>query len=248
MSTACLRGAARPTSSSDRPRHVRPPAVAYRRGSARQCPATRGSDMKVGFIGLGHAGGKLAGTLLRNGVELIGAGSRSSGCRAISGGRCAPSPKARGQMAENMRDRHHLPAVAGCIGCGHGRARTASSPASDQARSGWKCRPPTLAKSGGWRHSSRPPAPTPSIVRSPGGVHRAATGNISILAGCRREVFERVLPMLRILGRRILHTGEIGTRLDAQGDDQLSGDRQSADAVRGADDHEGGRHGSRHHL
>ena len=42
MSTACLRGAARPTSSSDRPRHVRPPAVAYRRGSARQCPATTG--------------------------------------------------------------------------------------------------------------------------------------------------------------------------------------------------------------
>ena len=26
--------------------------------------------MKVGFIGLGHAGGKLAGTLLRNGVDL----------------------------------------------------------------------------------------------------------------------------------------------------------------------------------
>ena len=44
-----------------------------------------------------------------------------------------------------------------------------------------------------------------------GGVHRAATGNISILAGCKREVFERVLPMLKILGRRILHTGGIGT-------------------------------------
>jgi 3-hydroxyisobutyrate dehydrogenase len=44
-----------------------------------------------------------------------------------------------------------------------------------------------------------------------GGVHRAATGNISILAGCKRPVFERVLPVLRILGRRILHTGEIGT-------------------------------------
>ena len=27
--------------------------------------------MKVGFIGLGHAGGKLAGTLLRNGVDLM---------------------------------------------------------------------------------------------------------------------------------------------------------------------------------
>ena len=44
-----------------------------------------------------------------------------------------------------------------------------------------------------------------------GGVHRAATGNISILAGCKRQVFERVLPVLKILGRRILHTGEIGS-------------------------------------
>jgi 3-hydroxyisobutyrate dehydrogenase len=44
-----------------------------------------------------------------------------------------------------------------------------------------------------------------------GGVHRAATGNISILAGCRREVFERVLSLLKILGRRILHTGDVGT-------------------------------------
>ncbi len=44
-----------------------------------------------------------------------------------------------------------------------------------------------------------------------GGCHRAATGNISIFAGCRREVFERILPLLRTLGRRILHTGELGS-------------------------------------
>ena len=44
-----------------------------------------------------------------------------------------------------------------------------------------------------------------------GGVHRAATGNISIFAGCARPTFERILPMLRIMGRRILHTGPIGT-------------------------------------
>jgi 3-hydroxyisobutyrate dehydrogenase len=44
-----------------------------------------------------------------------------------------------------------------------------------------------------------------------GGVHRAATGNISIFAGCDRATFERILPMLTILGRRVLHTGGIGT-------------------------------------
>jgi 3-hydroxyisobutyrate dehydrogenase len=44
-----------------------------------------------------------------------------------------------------------------------------------------------------------------------GGCHRAATGNISIFAGCDRETFDRALPVLKTLGRRILHTGDIGS-------------------------------------
>ena len=44
-----------------------------------------------------------------------------------------------------------------------------------------------------------------------GGCHRAETGNISIFAGGSRAAFDRVLPTLKILGRRILHTGELGS-------------------------------------
>ena len=44
-----------------------------------------------------------------------------------------------------------------------------------------------------------------------GGCHRAATGNISIFAGCDRETFERILPVLTVLGRRVLHTGPLGS-------------------------------------
>jgi len=44
-----------------------------------------------------------------------------------------------------------------------------------------------------------------------GGCHRAATGNISIFAGAKRDVFETMLPLLTTLGRRVLHTGELGT-------------------------------------
>ena len=44
-----------------------------------------------------------------------------------------------------------------------------------------------------------------------GGCHRAATGNISIFAGCEREVFEAILPLLTLLGRRVLHTGPLGS-------------------------------------
>jgi 3-hydroxyisobutyrate dehydrogenase len=44
-----------------------------------------------------------------------------------------------------------------------------------------------------------------------GGCHRAATGNISIFAGCDRPVFERLLPVLAGMGRHVLHTGPLGT-------------------------------------
>ena len=44
-----------------------------------------------------------------------------------------------------------------------------------------------------------------------GGCHRAATGNISIFVGGNRETFEKILPILKSMGRKILHTGELGT-------------------------------------
>ena len=44
-----------------------------------------------------------------------------------------------------------------------------------------------------------------------GGCHRADTGNIAIFAGGKRAAFEFVLPILTTMGRRILHTGELGT-------------------------------------
>jgi len=44
-----------------------------------------------------------------------------------------------------------------------------------------------------------------------GGCHRAASGNISIFAGGTRAAFERALPVLAILGQRILHTGPLGS-------------------------------------
>jgi len=44
-----------------------------------------------------------------------------------------------------------------------------------------------------------------------GGCHRADTANISIFVGCSRPVFERVLPLLTLMGRRVLHTGDLGS-------------------------------------
>ena len=44
-----------------------------------------------------------------------------------------------------------------------------------------------------------------------GGCHRADTGNIAIFVGCARDTFEQILPLLTIMGRRVLHTGGLGS-------------------------------------
>jgi 3-hydroxyisobutyrate dehydrogenase len=44
-----------------------------------------------------------------------------------------------------------------------------------------------------------------------GGCHRAATGNIAIFVGGERKAFEKILPTLTVMGRKILHTGELGS-------------------------------------
>ena len=44
-----------------------------------------------------------------------------------------------------------------------------------------------------------------------GGCHRAATGNIAIFVGGERKAFEKILPALTVMGRKILHTGELGS-------------------------------------
>ena len=44
-----------------------------------------------------------------------------------------------------------------------------------------------------------------------GGCHRAASGNIAILAGADRPVFERLLPLLTVMGQQVLHTGPLGS-------------------------------------
>ncbi len=161
--------------------------------------------MKVGFIGLGNVGGKLAGSLLRNGVDLVvhdldaalvadfaargaQAGADAAGvmrdCDVVI--TCLPSPTACAAVMTEM-----LPHV------GPGKIwMEMSTTDAEQIRSHAE----TVIAAGG------------QAVDCPvsGGCHRADTGNISIYAGCPRETFERVLPVLTHMGRRILHVGDVG--------------------------------------
>ena len=163
----------------------------------------------VGFIGLGNVGGKLAGSLLRNGVELkvrdldpdatdrfvAGGASVADSPRELAAGvdvviTCLPSPAASALVMEAPDG------VLAGLRPGSVWMEMSTTDAAEIVR---------LAALVGEAGSAAVDCPVS------GGCHRADTGNISIFAGCDRAMFERVLPLLTVLGRRVLHTGEIGT-------------------------------------
>jgi len=162
--------------------------------------------MKVGFIGLGNVGSKLSGSLLRNGVDLTihdldDARVSDFVARGATRGKspadlmencdivitCLPSPTISAAVVDQM-----LPRVR------EGKIWLEMS-TTDEAE----------VKRLGNMVIERGGAAVDCPVS--GGCHRADTGNISIFAGCDRATFETVLPFLTIMGRRILHTGDLGS-------------------------------------
>ncbi len=162
--------------------------------------------MHIGFIGLGNVGAKLAGSVLRNGYDLSvhdldpAAVARLTARGARDGGNpaslmqdcdmvitCLPSPAACAAVVEAM-----LPHV----GPGKTWIEMSTTDAGEVRRLGAE----VVARGG-------------RVAECPvsGGCHRAATGNISIFMGGPRETFDAVLPLLTVLGRRVLHTGDLGT-------------------------------------
>ena len=162
--------------------------------------------MRVGFIGLGNVGAKLSGSLLRNGVDLyvhdletelvagfVARGARDGGspaqlmqaCDTVI--TCLPSPAACAVVMEQM-----LPEMAP----GKTWIEMSTTDASEVRR---------LAEQVNAVGAEAAECPVS------GGCHRADTANISIFAGCSRQVFERVLQLLTLMGRRVLHTGDLGS-------------------------------------
>jgi 3-hydroxyisobutyrate dehydrogenase len=165
--------------------------------------------MKVGFIGLGNVGGKLAGSILRNGFDLYVRDLEKSAAQKFldAGAHWTESPKELAEQVDLVIT--CLPSPAAC---------SAVMEAEDGVIAGlsegkiW-AEMSTTDASEVQRIAKLVEAKGASAIECPvsGGCHRAATGNISIFAGCSRETFDRMMPVLKTLGRRILHTGEMGT-------------------------------------
>lgn len=165
--------------------------------------------MKVGFIGLGNVGGKLAGSLIRNGHDVTVRDLDPEAAQPFldQGARFADSPAAMAQACELVIT--CLPSPAACAAVVEGQDGLLSGLGPGKI---WAEMSTTDAQEVK-RLAALVEATGADAVECPvsGGCHRAATGNISIFAGCNRAVFERMLPVLTTLGRRVLHTGPLGS-------------------------------------
>ena len=165
--------------------------------------------MRIGFIGLGNVGGKLAGSLLRNGFDLTVRDLDRAVARPFldAGARWGESPAQMMEAADAVITCLPTPAASSRVleagdgllsAMGEGRIWMEMS-TTDEAE----------VRRLGEKVSALGGEPVDCPVS--GGCHRADTGNISIFAGCERPTFERVLPLLTAMGRRILHTGPLGS-------------------------------------
>jgi len=181
---------------------------------SRSCPGAAnkkktGNQMHIGFIGLGNVGGKLAGSLLRNGYELTVRDLDTGAAQPFldSGAHWGATPEAMALACDVVITCLPTPQASAAVmeaddgllaGLGPGQiwAEMSTTDEAEVHRLG------ALVSATG---------ADPVDCPVSGGCHRAATGNIAIFAGCTREVFDRMLPVLTTMGRRILHTGDIGS-------------------------------------
>jgi 3-hydroxyisobutyrate dehydrogenase len=165
--------------------------------------------MKIGFIGLGNVGAKLASSLLRHDFDVTvrdidseaadtllqqGAVWGESGKSLAESSdiiiTCLPSPQVSAQVMEEPDG------VLAGLSAGKVWLEMSTTDQDEVRRIG------KLVESMG-------AIPLDSPVS--GGCHRAATGNIAIFAGGDRAGFEKALPLLKIMGRQIIHTGPLGS-------------------------------------
>jgi len=165
--------------------------------------------MKIGFIGLGNVGGKLAGSLLRNNFDLTVRDLDESLTNSLKdlGAKVAKSPKELAEQSDLIITSLPSPEVSAEVmeaedgiinGLSENKIWLEMSTTDENE-----------VKRLGDKVISKKAIPLDGPVS--GGCHRAATGNIAIFVGGERKAFEKILPALTVMGRKILHTGELGT-------------------------------------
>ena len=165
--------------------------------------------MKIGFIGLGNVGGKLAGSLLRNKFDLTIRDLDTNLTKPFLdlGAKTANSPKELAEKVDLIIT--CLPSPQICAEVMEGEDGILNGLSQNKIWLEMSTTDESEVKRIGKKVTDKKAIPLDGPVS--GGCHRAATGNISIFVGGERNAFEKILPALTVMGRKVLHTGELGT-------------------------------------
>ena len=165
--------------------------------------------MKIGFIGLGNVGGKLAESLLRNKFDLTVRDLDENLTKNFVGlgAKAANSPKELAEKVDLIIT--CLPSPEICAKVMEAEDGIINGLSENKIWLEMSTTDGAEVKRLGEKVISKKAIPLDGPVS--GGCHRAATGNIAIFVGGERESFEKILPILTTMGRKILHTGKLGT-------------------------------------
>jgi 3-hydroxyisobutyrate dehydrogenase len=166
-------------------------------------------SMRYGYIGLGHLGAQLAGSLLREGFALTVHDANKTNAEKLlnRGARWADSPKALAQGCDAVVTCLPSPSVSEAVLTGP-EGILAGLPAG-----GAWIEMSTLGRDDILALAAKAKAKGIETLEAPvtGGVHRAAAGEITVLAGGDKTLFETHRPALEAMGGEIFHMGPLGS-------------------------------------
>ncbi|MFL2897960.1 MAG: NAD(P)-dependent oxidoreductase [Candidatus Pelagibacter sp.] len=165
--------------------------------------------MRIGFIGLGNVGGKLAGSLIRNNFKLtvFDLDEEIMNDFKSKGANTSKNPKELAETVDIVIT--CLPSPDACKHVMESDDGVIAGLSKDKVWLEMSTTDENDVKRIGKLVNEKKAIALDGPVS--GGCHRAATGNIAIFVGGDRTAFEKILPVLSAMGEKILHTGDLGS-------------------------------------
>ena len=165
--------------------------------------------MRYGFIGLGNLGGKLAGSLARNGFDLTVNDVRAESAAPLlaAGAKWAATPEALAREVDAVITCLPSPAVSEHVLTGPQGILAGAKPGSTWIEMSTNDQDAILRMAGAAAERGVSTLETPVT----GGVHLAATGEITVIVGGDDHVFELHRPAFAAMGKQIFHVGPLGS-------------------------------------
>ena len=164
--------------------------------------------MRYGFIGLGHLGQNLAGSLLREGFSLTVCDRDKSRAEPLldRGATWAGTPIELAREVDAVITCLPSPAISEAVLTGPDGILAGLAPGGTWIEMS------TLDEADIARLSAVAAASGIRMLEAPvtGGVHKAASGDITVIAGGDRDLFDMHRPALQAMGGEIFHAGPLG--------------------------------------